>query len=201
VASTIAVAGPFLDLGLVGRPLDARELFGAPLPLEIELGAGKGRFLLERAAAAPETGFVGVERCRKYASMIAERVARTSLANVRIVRTTAEDLLFRCLGDASVQAVHVYFPDPWPKKRHLKRRLLGPANVARVAEVLVPGGRLLIKTDHEGYAAAIAEVLAGEPRLAAVDAAEAFAGLPPTHYELKFAREGRTVHAFALRRA
>jgi tRNA (guanine-N7-)-methyltransferase len=201
VASTIAVAGPFLDLGLVGRPLDARELFGSPLPLEIELGAGKGRFLLERAAAAPETGFIGVERCRKYASMIAERVARTSLANVRIVRTTAEDLLFRCLGDASVQAVHVYFPDPWPKKRHLKRRLFGATNVARIAEVLVPGGRLLVKTDHEGYAAVIAEVLAGEPRLAQVDSAEAFAGLPPTHYELKFAREGRAVHAFARQRA
>ncbi len=190
-----------LDLGRVGRPLDPRELFGAGLPLEVELGAGNGRFLLERAAVTPECGFLGVERSRKYLMMTAERIARQGLANVRLARTTAEDLLFRCLGDASVRTVHVYFPDPWPKKRHLKRRLLSRANVGRIAEVLVPGGRLLIKTDHDGYAAAVAEVLAGEPRLVAVAAEEAFAGLPPTHYELRFAREGRPVHAFAVRRA
>jgi tRNA (guanine-N7-)-methyltransferase len=200
VASSIAVVDPTLDLGSVGRPLDPRELFGAPLPIEIELGVGKGRFLIARAASMPGTGFIGVERCRTYATMAAERISRQSVPNVRIVRTTAEDLLFRCLGDATVEVVHVYFPDPWPKKRHLKRRLLGPANVGRIAEVLVPGGRLLVKTDHEGYAAVIAEVLAGEPRLVALDAAEAFAGLPQTHYELKFAREGRLVHAFARRR-
>jgi len=201
VAGSRVLGDVTLDLGRVGRPLVPAELFGAPMPLEVELGTGKGRFLLERAASAPQVGFLGVERCRKYLTMAAERVARQALANVRLARTTAEDLLFRCLGDASVQTVHVYFPDPWPKKRHLKRRLLGRANLARIADVLVPGGMLLIKTDHAGYAEAIREALALEPRLVAVGGEEPFAGLPPTHYELKFAREGRTVHAFALRRA
>jgi tRNA (guanine-N7-)-methyltransferase len=190
-----------VDLDRVGRPLSSEVLFGEAMPLEVELGTGKGRFLAERAAAAPTTGFLGVERCRKYLTMTATRLARFALPNVRVVRTTAEDLLFRCLADASVAAIHVYFPDPWPKKRHLKRRLLGPANVGRAAEVLRPGGMLLVKTDHEGYAAAIREVLAAEPRLAPVDPGSAFAGLPATHYELKFASEGRAVHAFALRRA
>ncbi len=190
-----------LDLGRVVRPLVAAELFGVPLPLEIELGVGKGRFLLERAAGAPQIGFLGVERTRKYLTMAAAHVARARLANVRLARTTAEDLLFRCLGDASVRAVHVYFPDPWPKKRHQKRRMLGPGNIARIADVLVPGGMLLIKTDHDAYAAAIREALATEPRLVAVDGDTVFAGLPATHYELRYALEGRAVHAFALRRA
>jgi tRNA (guanine-N7-)-methyltransferase len=201
VAATPVLDDVVLDLGRVARPLAVAELFGAALPLEIELGVGKGRFLLERAASLPQVAFIGVERTNKYLKMAAGHVARARLANVRLARTTAEDLLFRCLGDATVRAVHVYFPDPWPKKRHQKRRMLGPGNIARIADVLVPGGMLLIKTDHDGYAAAIREALAAEPRLVAVDGETALGGLPATHYELRFALEGRAVHAFALRRA
>ena len=196
-----AVGGLILDLGRVSQPLAAREVFGAPLPIEVELGLGKGRFLIEWAASHPQTGFLGVERCAKYLTMAGTRAARRGIANLRLVRTTAEDMLFRCLGEGSVTAVHVYFPDPWPKKRHLKRRLLNRANVERIAQVLAPGGMLRIKTDHTGYAEAIGEVLASVPALAPVAVEEVFAGMEATHYELKFALEGRTVHAFALRRA
>lgn len=187
-----------LDLGRVAHPLDPAELFGVALPLEVELGVGKGRFLVERAAALPGVGFLGVERSRKYLEMTAARVARHALTNVRLARTTAEDLLYRCLAGASVAAVHVYFPDPWPKKRHQKRRLLREANLTRIAEVLVPGGLLLVKTDHDEYAAAIRAALAGVPRLVAIDGAAVLAGLPATHYELRFDREGRPVHTFVL---
>jgi tRNA (guanine-N7-)-methyltransferase len=200
VALPLAVTELTLDLGRVGRPLDPLELFGAALPLEVELGLGKGRFLIEQAASHPETGFLGVERCQKYLTMAATRAARRGLGNLRLVRTTAEDMLFRCLGDGSVTAVHVYFPDPWPKQRHLKRRLLTRGNVERIAQVLAPGGLLRIKTDHAGYAESIGEVLAGVLSLTPLAVAEAFAGMEATHYELKFALEGRTVHAFALRR-
>lgn len=200
MALPLAVTELTLDLGQVRRPLDARELFGAPLPLEVELGLGKGRFLIEQAASRPDTGFLGVERCPKYLTMAATRAARRGLGNIRLVRTTAEDMLFRCLGEGSVAAMHVYFPDPWPKKRHLKRRLLTRGNVERIAQVLAPGGLLRIKTDHADYAEAIGEVLAGVPSLTPVAVAEAFAGMEATHYELKFALEGRTVHAFALAR-
>jgi len=106
---------------------------------------------------------VGAERVRTYLKMAALRGMRKGLANVRLVHTTAEDLLFRCLGEGSVAAFHVYFPDPWPKKRHHKRRFFRPSNVARLAEVLAPGGLLRVKTDHEGYATVIVEVVAGEP--------------------------------------
>jgi len=197
----LAATDALLDLGRVERPLGTGALFGAERRLELELGTGNGRFLLARAAALPETGFIGVERSPKYLRMAAARAARQGLANVRLARTTAEDMLFRCLGEGSVAAVHVYFPDPWPKKRHQKRRLLIAATVARIAAVLAPGGLLRIKTDHEAYAAAIAEVLRAERRLEPVPAEEAFADIPPTQYELKFAAEGRSVHRFALRRA
>ncbi len=94
----------------------------------------------------------------------------------------------------------MYFPDPWPKKRHHKRRFLNPANVRRMAEVLVPGGLLRIKTDHAEYAEAIAGVLAAETLLEPVDGEGAFAEVPPTSFEVKYEKESRPVHRWACRR-
>ncbi len=189
-----------IDLARVSVPLDVPGIFGATVPLEVELGAGKGRFLLEWGTAHPEIGVIGVERARTYLEMAARRAARDGLANVRLLHTTAEDLLFRCLTAGSVTAVHVYFPDPWPKTRHQKRRFFRPENVARLADVLAPAGLLRVKTDHDGYAAVIARVLAAEGRLQPVAAAAAFAAIPASNFEVKYAREGRLVHHFAFRR-
>jgi len=192
---------PIVRLDEVSVPLRAEELFGAPLPLEVELGSGKGGFLLAWAAANPGAGFLGIERAHKYLAMGAARAARAGLANVRFAHTSGEDLLFRCLAPGSVRRVHVYFPDPWPKKRHHKRRFFSAANVARLADVLEEGGALLAKTDHGGYADVIAALLAAEPRLVEAPAEEAFAALPPSNYETKYAREARAIHRFARRRA
>ncbi len=171
-------------------PLDVRGLFGAAVPLEVELGVGKGRFLLEWGAAHPEIGLIGVERARTYLEMAARRAARGGLANVRLLHTTAEDLLFRCLTAGSVAAVHVYFPDPWPKTRHHKRRFFRPENVARLAEVLAPGGLLRVKTDHDGYAAVIARGLAAERALAARRGEPRRSrAIPASNFEVKYARE------------
>jgi tRNA (guanine-N7-)-methyltransferase len=189
-----------LDLGSVRLPLETREVFGTAVPLEIELGVGKGQFLLAWAAEHPGAGLVGVERVRKYLRLAAARAARKNLSNVRLVHTTAEDLLFRCLGEGSVAAVHVYFPDPWPKKRHQKRRFFRPSNVERLADVLAPGGLLRVKTDHREYAQLIGETLAGEVRLAPVEAGPAFDGIPASNFEVKYAREARPVFRFAYRR-
>ncbi len=190
-----------LDLGGVALPLSCPALFGEPWPLEVELGVGKGRFLLEWAATHPGVGLVGVERARTYVRIAALRLARTGLTNVRLAHTTAEDLLFRCLAPASVSAVHAYFPDPWPKKRHHKRRFFRPDNVARLAEVLAPGGLLRVKTDHAEYGSVIGEVLRREGRLEPAPLEEAFAGVPTTHFEIKYAREERAVARFAFKRA
>ncbi len=189
-----------VDLNAVRIPLDWEELFGSPMPVDVEIGSGKGRFLLELARAHPDRGFLGVERAAKYHRMVCERAAKRGLANVRQLRTTAEDLLFRLLPPASVATLYVLFPDPWPKKRHHKRRLMRPDVVEAMGRALVPGGRLLVKTDHPDYAEVIAEVLGGAEGLEAIPAEPVFEGLPLTGFETKYIREGRPITAFALRK-
>ena len=189
-----------IDLDQVSIPLKWPELFGRDAPTDIEIGAGKGKFLNEFAIAHPDRNILGVERSAKYHRLCCDRAARRGLTNVRLLRTTAEDLLFRLLSEASVKTIYVLFPDPWPKKRHHKRRLFKPEIVAAMARVLAIDGRVLVKSDHDDYAEVIGEVLAGAPGLTPIDADEAFAGLPLTGFEHKYGNEGRAIHAFALRK-
>lgn len=190
-----------LDLDRVAIPLRWPEVFGRDAPTDVEIGAGKGKFLNEVATARPERNFLAVERSRKYHAMCCDRAARRGLTNVRLVRTTAEDLLFRLLAPESVATFFVLFPDPWPKKRHNKRRLFKPEVVAAFTEALVPGGHLLVKSDHAVYSEVIAEVLASAHGLEAVDAAAAFSELPTTGFEHKYLVEGRPIRAFAMRKS
>jgi tRNA (guanine-N7-)-methyltransferase len=187
-----------VDLNQVAIPLSWTELFGREAPTDVEIGSGKGKFLNELAAARPDRNILAVERSAKYHRLCCDRAARRGLTNVRLIRTTGEDLLFRLLADESVSELYVLFSDPWPKKRHHKRRFFRPENVAAVARALVPGGRLLVKSDHEDYAAVIGEVLAGAPGLTPIDPSGAFADLPSTGFEQKYLVEGRRIHTFAL---
>ena len=188
-----------VDLNEVSVPLVWEQLFGRPDPPEVEIGAGKGRFLLEMAALHPERSLLGVERAAKYHDLVCRRAARRGIGTIRMLRTTAEDLFFRLLRPASVANIHVYFPDPWPKKRHHKRRLFQPDTVEAMARALVPGGLLLVKTDHGEYAAVIAQVLE-RSSLEPEDPAPCFREIPETSYELKYRREDRPIWAFARRR-
>jgi tRNA (guanine-N7-)-methyltransferase len=190
-------SGPELDLNTVGVPLSWPEIFGRSAPLHLEIGSGKGRFLLELATAHPEWNLLAVERANKYHTLVSRRAARRGLSNVRLLRTTAEDLLFRLLPPASVDALYVLFPDPWPKKRHHKRRLFNPDVTAAMVRVLRPGGRLLVKSDHPAYADVIDDVLQGTVGLRMVDPEEAFTGLPLTGFETKYLQQGRPIRAFA----
>ncbi|MCU0304333.1 MAG: tRNA (guanosine(46)-N7)-methyltransferase TrmB [Thermoanaerobaculales bacterium] len=187
-----------LDLNRVAIPLDWPEIFGRTAPVDLEIGAGKGRFLLERAAAAPDRSILAVERALAYHRLCCERAARRGLANVRLLRTSAEDLLYRLLAPSSVETVFILFPDPWPKKRHHKRRLITPEAVAALHRALAAGGRLLVKTDHEAYAGVIAGILADAPGFTPLEPAVAFAGLPLTGFEHKYRDQGRTIFPFAL---
>src|SRR6185312_9432534 len=137
--------------------LDWREVFDKDRPVELEVGFGKGLFLLTAAQAHPEINFAGVEIVRKYQLFTATRLAKRDLRNVRVACADALHFLPRFVASSSVQAVHVYFPDPWWKKRHHKRRIFTPEFVAEVARVLAPGGRLLAATDVPEYAAVVAE--------------------------------------------
>jgi tRNA (guanine-N7-)-methyltransferase len=189
-----------LDLNRVGVPLGWPEIFGRFAPVDIEIGSGKGKFLLELAADQPQRDFLAVERAGKYHRLCCDRAARRGISNVRLLRTTAEDLLFRLLPNESVERIFILFPDPWPKKRHHKRRLIKADVVAALNAALIPGGRLLVKTDHEGYAKVISEVLHGARGYSVLDPEEAYAGLPITGFEEKYRKQGRPIFPFALQK-
>ena len=190
-----------VDLNQVTIPLSWPKLFGRNAPTDVEIGSGKGKFINELATAHPERNILAVERSAKYHRLCCERAARRGLENMRLIRTTGEDLLFRLLTAASVDTFYVLFSDPWPKKRHHKRRFFTADNVAAMQRALSPGGRLLAKSDHDAYAAVIAEVLGAASGFTAIDSEEAFAGVPQTGFEHKYLADGRKIHSFALEKA
>lgn len=143
-------------------PIDVYSLVagrGREATFELEIGFGRGMFLIERAQVAKDSVLVGIEIKRKWAYLVAERAARLGLDNVRAFGADARDVLARLSPDASFARVFMHFPDPWWKKRHAKRRLNGPAMFDPIARVLAPGGELFIQTDVEDRAAGFVEDL------------------------------------------
>ena len=118
------------------------EIFGRTGPVHIEVGAGKGSFLVSEAQACPEVDFIGIEWARKYYRYTADRIGRWQLKNVRMIRTDAASFITDHIPDDSVQCFHVYFPDPWPKKRHHKRRFLCSENLEQLIRCLKSGGQI-----------------------------------------------------------
>jgi tRNA (guanine-N7-)-methyltransferase len=161
--------------------------------LELEIGFGKGRFLLAQAAARPETTFLGIETALPYWRIANQRAARRGLRNLVTVCGDALYVLATCLAPGSVDAVHVYFPDPWPKLRHRRRRLLDAATVDLVLGVLVPGGVLSFATDHVQYGEAVEAVLRGHPQARVRRVEGPWPGGARTNYEVKYEREGRAI--------
>jgi tRNA (guanine-N7-)-methyltransferase len=133
------------------QPLDCAALFGRRTRLEIEVGSGKGLFLSAAAAGDPPCDFLGIEILGKYARYVAARLAKRQAANAKVIHGDAQHLFRTWLADDSVQAVHVYFPDPWWKARHKKRRVMSERFLHDVERTLVPGGRLHFWTDVEEY--------------------------------------------------
>ncbi len=176
-----------------------------PLPLVVEIGFGRGEFLLEFAQRAPEQAFVGVEVSYKRALKMARRLARLGVANVAIVEARAEEVLRDALADASVACFWLNFPDPWPKKRHARRRFVQPETLAWVARRLVPGGLLRIATDDPDYAEWIDAHLAAIPELHNCYAPDRWCSAaqdrPVTAYELEWRALGRSFHFFEYARA
>src|SRR5262249_12679778 len=141
------------------------EVFGNQHPVEIEIGFCKRLFLLTSSQARTDTNFVGIEIDRKYQLFTATRLAKRAVSNVKLVCADARKFLVEHIEPASVQAIHVYFPDPWWKKRHHKRRLFTPEFAAECARALRPGGRLHFVTDVEDYFHMATGLLAAHPIL------------------------------------
>jgi len=174
-----------------------------PLALVVDLGFGRGELLEALARSDPERAFLGIERSMKRVLKLTRRLAKGELENVRLVQASAEAAVAE-LAPGSVAGFWINFPDPWPKKRHQRRRLLQPAFVGAIAERLVPGGFLEVATDHEEYAEWIHAVLSAEPGLENRAAPLAFRREPPprtpTAYELEWRAQGRSAHYFSYER-
>jgi len=181
-------------------PVDFAALFGRSAPVELEIGVGKGRFLLAAAAARRDRDYFGLEIEGGYAAIARLRAERAGLTNVRVESLDGKAFVLRRLAPGSVAALHVYFPDPWPKKRHHKRRLVDSEWAAAAARALVPGGLLRVASDHVDYFAVMDEVLSAEPLLAKVPPEEAGDWSTGTNYEVKFLRSGRPIRKAVFRR-
>ncbi len=174
--------------------IDWTALFGNDHPVELEVGFGKGLFLLTSAIAHPEVNFAGVEIIRKYQLFTATRMAKRALPNVRLAWGDALLMLRDYVAPGSLQAVHVYFPDPWWKKRHHKRRVFTSEFAALCQRALRPGGRLSVATDVEEYFGLMREALAPLDGLRELPPAPAEAGDCQTNFERKAREKGQAVY-------
>lgn len=174
-----------------------REVFGREAPVVLEIGFGNGDHLLSRAAAEPSFNFLGVEVHRPGAGRVLNRAQAAGLANLRVACDDAVEVLRDWLPERCLAEIVVYFPDPWPKKRHHKRRLVQPAFVALAASRLRAGGRLKLATDWAAYAQHMREVLDAEPQLRNIAADGGYvprpAERPLTRFEARGQRLGHEV--------
>ena len=169
-------------------PLDAAQAFGRHAPLVVEIGFGMGQATAVIAAARPNDDFLGIEVHEPGVGALLQRIDQQQLTNLRIVRHDAVEVLRDMIAPSTLAAVHVFFPDPWPKKRHWKRRLIQPPFVALLASRLAPAGTLHCATDWQPYAEQMLEVLSAEPLLA--NTAEGYAPRPDYRPLTKFENRG-----------
>lgn len=173
------------------------RLFGNESPVEVEIGCGKGRFLINSAMAYPGINYIGIERALRYFRIMKERVVRRELGNVRLLRDDAVYFVERFIPDGAVSAYHIYFPDPWPKKRHRKRRLFNPRFLEEIERTLTAEGTLDFATDYVEYYEEIQALLEASDRLDALEEIPDRVrelGRDLTNFETKYTAEGRAIH-------
>jgi tRNA (guanine-N7-)-methyltransferase len=179
-------------------PITWAALFGNAHPVELEIGSGRGLFLVNAATASPGHNFLGIELSRKYARLAAGRLARRCVPNAKVFRGDAGLVLARLIPSGSLRAIHVYFPDPWWKKRHKKRRVFTAPLVADAERTLEPGGSLNVASDVEEYFDVIRRLIEGSRQFREQPVRET--ALPAhdldylTSFERKYRIEGRTIY-------
>jgi tRNA (guanine-N7-)-methyltransferase len=181
--------------------IDWKELFGNERFVEIEIGCGKGAFLLAYAAEHPEINLLGIENQPRWVSWIEERMRAEAQTNARVLCADASLIISRFVPDDSVHAYHLYFPDPWWKRRHHKRRIVQASLAAEIHRTLEPGGILHLATDVADRFAAMNKALARAPFETATHDAPTPVGRPLTNFESKYRAAGRPLHYATLRKA
>jgi tRNA (guanine-N7-)-methyltransferase len=172
--------------------IDFETLFGNRNPVVLEIGSGKGRFLISTATERPDLNLVGVEKSLHYHRLIRDRVAKRHLQNVRLINHDAYLVLRDMIPDASLAEIHIYFPDPWPRPKEQKRRIIRAEVLEQIRRTLVDGGSAIYVTDHREYFEAAAPLIEqhfrAERRIPGPDDA------PRTNYEAKYRAEGREIY-------
>ncbi len=180
------------------------EMFGNDRPVELEIGTGKAAFLLRRARARPDHNFFGIEWASKYYRFAVDRMERWKVSNVRMARIDGGHFMRVLCPRESLAALHIYHPDPWPKRRQQKRRLIQPVFVEAAVQCLRHGGHWAVQTDHAEYFDVIRALLLGHPELYQTPFDDPEFGVEAarlaTNYEIKYLREGRRMHQLAVRR-
>ncbi|GGF93430.1 tRNA (guanine-N(7)-)-methyltransferase [Rhodococcoides trifolii] len=186
---------PTIGRDVADEPLDADTWFGRSAPLVLEIGSGTGTATSAMALAEPDVNLVAIEVYRPGLAQLLQQIERDSIPNVRVLRGDAVDVLENMVEPESLTGVRVFFPDPWPKARHHKRRLLSAPTFSLIASRLKTGGVLHVATDHADYAEWIDETGNAEPALATLDRERSPIGLerPVTKFEHKAHRVGSTV--------
>jgi tRNA (guanine-N7-)-methyltransferase len=187
---------PKFGLPFTGEPL--ANPFGRSAPLVLEIGSGMGETTTAIAKARPDADFIAVEVHGPGVGSLLNSISREGLCNLRVIRHDAMEVLARMIDDASLAAIHLFFPDPWPKKRHHKRRLVKPDFAALAACKLTRGGVLHAATDWPDYAEHIELVLLGESAFEKTD--QGFAERPATKFEARGRRLGHPIRDLYFRR-
>ena len=187
-ARALAELGPQFLLPYQPQPLDLEKRFGRTAPKILEIGFGMGEGMADIAQAHPENDYLGVEVHTPGVGALLKQLGERGLSNVRIIQHDAVEVLSQMLAPASLDGAHIFFPDPWHKTRHHKRRLIQPPLVSLLASRLNPGGYLHLATDWEDYAVQMLDVLRAEPML--INTAADYAPRPETRPLTKFEARG-----------
>jgi len=193
---------PRFGIAYASKPLDLDAAFGRHAPHILEIGFGMGETTATIAAAHPQNDYLGIEVHSPGVGSLMKRIGEEQLQNIRVIQHDAVDVLEFMLPPESLDGVHLFFPDPWPKKRHVKRRLVQPPLIALVASRLKPGGYFHAATDWEDYATQMLSVLSAEPSLenTADGYAERPASRPQTKFEARGLRLGHRVWDLVFRK-
>ena len=190
---------PRYGVPFAAQPLDFAQIFGRTAPTVLEIGFGMGETTAAIAAGRPDINFLGVEVFRAGVGSMLKRIDTEQLTHVRVIHHDAVEVLRDMIAPDSLAGVHLFFPDPWPKKRHLKRRLIAQPFVSHLASRIACGGYLHCATDWEDYAAQMLEVLGSEPRLSnlhsgyAPDGSNPIGARPTTKFHARGERLGHGV--------
>jgi tRNA (guanine-N7-)-methyltransferase len=199
--SAIDVSQHLIDPGRLSettKPIDWRSLFGNANPVELEIGSGKGLFLVNAAKSRPGENFLGIELSRKYAVHAAGRLAGEDISNAKVWCGDGRSIIAHLVPSESLSAVHVYFPDPWWKTRHKKRRVFTAELVREIERALKPGGELCVASDVLEYFGVIRGLIASSGRFHDLEPAPEREPAHTldylTHFERKYRLEGRPIY-------